>query len=85
MFLKCAFHPLQQRAAGQTEARHQFDHGKTAASLLRGRLRPSLLIGSRIGHGNTRAVHHFDGPAQPEFGGRDASVKFVGQRLVKLA
>jgi len=47
-------------------------------------LRPSLLIGGGVGHGNTRAIHHLDAATQPEFGGRDARGEFVGQRLVKL-
>ena len=57
MFLERAFDPLKQRAAGQTKARHQFDHGKAAARFLSGRLRPGLLIGGGVGHGNARAVH----------------------------
>ena len=47
-------------------------------------MRPSLLIGGGVGHGNTRAIHHLDAATQPEFGGCDARGEFVGQRLVKL-
>ena len=84
MFLERAFHPVQQRAAGQAKTRHQFDNRETAAGFLSGRLRPSLLVGGGVGHGNPRAVHHLDATPQPEFGGRDPRGEFVGQRLVEI-
>ena len=84
MFLERAFHPLQQRAAGQAEARREFDDGKTAAGLLRVGLRPGFLVGECVRHGKARAVHHLDAAAQPEFGRRDAGGEFVSQRLVQF-
>lgn len=79
-----AFDPLEQRAASQTEARHQFDDRKTAAGFLFRRLRPGLLIGGGVGHGNARPIHHLDVATQPEFRSREARGEFVGQRLMKL-
>jgi hypothetical protein len=84
MFLERAFNPLEQRAASQAEARHQFDDGKAAAGLLGGRLWPILLIGGGVGHGEARAIHHFDAASQPAIRRRDASGEFLGQTLVKF-
>ena len=84
MFGERTFDPLQQRTAGQTKARHQFDDGKTTAGFLSQRLRPDLLLGGVVGHGNARAIHQFDAPAQPEFGGAEACGKFAGQCVMQF-